>query len=177
MGGLPPPHTPRNSWGGFAPPHPSLMSAFGLRNVGLRPPWAPNGPGPMGPEWPRAQMSAFGLRGTGAPGNGGLWPVGLRPGPRAESQIVYFFFRFYSKIFRKILFRIQGLPKSRPGGLPKVQADSCASQAVDSKYLFSDLFYLESTGWEVILGSALDVSSVLFFQIPFQRIRKKYNRI
>ena len=38
-----------------------------------------------------AQGPNVGLRGTGAPGNGGLWPVGLGPWAKAESQIVYFF--------------------------------------------------------------------------------------
>ena len=144
MGGLPPPHNPRNSWGGFAPPHPSLMSAFGLRNVGLRPPWVPKGPGPMGPEWPRAQMSAFGLRGTGAPGNGGLWPVGLRPGPRAESQIVYFFFRFYSNIFRKPLFRIHGLGGTRVCLDFREPSRPGLRQTLDTIYFFSDFFGMET---------------------------------
>ena len=58
-GGCRPPTPPGLQWGGSAPPHPSKMSAFGLRNVGLRPPWA------QGPRWAPNQDSPGSYLGPG----------------------------------------------------------------------------------------------------------------
>ena len=73
-------------------------------------------PGPgMGPTWTRHGPNLDQARAS-------TW---TRHGPQPGPQNHLSEHGFYLKNFRTVQDRIQGLPKSRPGGLPKVQADSC----------------------------------------------------
>ena len=100
------------------------------------------GPGTC-PTWTRDMLNLGQEHAQPGPGTGPTW---TRHGPNLDQARALTWNRhkpgpqnhlsepgLYSKKIQYFYCRIQDLPKSRPGGLPKVQADSCASQAVDFK--------------------------------------------